>query len=237
MATNFAPYQDAAPETARAFSPPLRVRSPALSSPRTSSQQTRPKPGPRTANGVTSPGITTPPTSGGGLHYNNTTTGYFDNPDQPQHPQQQQSQQQQQHQRGSADVERGGWGSPGGGWGQRFGREEVDLFETRLGWRMDVEACAAYVLLPPAGAVLLLVLEHRSDYVRFHAWQSALLFSFAFVLHVIFSWTAFVSYLLLLADLAVMAWLTVRAYRDAETLDRCEVPFFGPLASSILDDE
>ncbi|KAK8157150.1 hypothetical protein IWX90DRAFT_391217 [Phyllosticta citrichinensis] len=211
MATNFAPYQDAAPETARAFSPPLRVRSPALSSPRTSSQQTRPKPGPRTANG-------------------------------PQHPQQQQSQQQQQqqqqqHQRGSADVERGGWGSPGGGWGQRFGREEVDLFETRLGWRMDVEACAAYVLLPPAGAVLLLVLEHRSDYVRFHAWQSALLFSFAFVLHVIFSWTAFVSYLLLLADLAVMAWLTVRAYRDAETLDRCEVPFFGPLASSILDDE
>ncbi|KAK7614787.1 hypothetical protein JOL62DRAFT_234805 [Phyllosticta paracitricarpa] len=230
MATNFAPYQDAAPETARAFSPPLRVRSPALSSPRTSSQQTRPKPGPRAAsaaaNGVTSPGVTTPPTTtttttttttattttAGGLHYNNTTTGYFDNPDQQSQPNQQQR-------------------------GSRFGREEVDLFETRLGWRMDVEACAAYVLLPPAGAVLLLVLEHRSDYVRFHAWQSALLFSFAFVLHVIFSWTAFVSYLLLLGDLAVMAWLTVRAYRDAETLDRCEVPFFGPLASSILDDE
>ncbi|KAK7519543.1 uncharacterized protein IWZ02DRAFT_379799 [Phyllosticta citriasiana] len=219
MATNFAPYQDVAPETARAFSPPLRVRSPALSSPRTSSQQTRPKPGPRAAsaaaNGVTTPPTTTTTTTttgttttAGGLHYNNTTTGYFDNPDQQSRPNQQQ--------RGSADV---------------------DLFETRLGWRMDVEACAAYVLLPPAGAVLLLVLEHRSDYVRFHAWQSALLFSFAFVLHVIFSWTAFVSYLLLLGDLAVMAWLTVRAYRDAETLDRCEVPFFGPLASSILDDE
>lgn len=210
MATNFAPYQDAAPETARALSPPLRVRSPAYSSPRTSSQQTRPKPGPRTGtNGVTSPSVTTPPTAG--VHYNNTTSGYFDNPNAAQ-----QQQQQQDQQRGSVDVERG-WGSPGGGWGQRFGRrEEVDMFETRLGWRMDFEACAAYVLLPPAGAVLLLVLEHRSDYVRFHAWQSALVFSFAFVLHVIFSWTATISYILLVGDLALMAWLTVRAYRDGE---------------------
>lgn len=42
----------------------------------------------------------------------------------------------------------------------------MDVFETRLGIRMDWEACAAYLLLPPAGAVLLLVLEQRSDYVR-----------------------------------------------------------------------
>ena len=40
------------------------------------------------------------------------------------------------------------------------------MFETRLGLRMDYEACLAYLLLPPAGSVLLLVLEHRSDYVR-----------------------------------------------------------------------
>ena len=46
------------------------------------------------------------------------------------------------------------------------GREDVDLFETRLGIRMDWEACLAYLLLPPAGAVFLLVVEHKSDYVR-----------------------------------------------------------------------
>lgn len=46
---------------------------------------------------------------------------------------------------------------------------------------MDYEACLAYLLLPPAGGALLLVLEHRSDYVRFHAWQSSLVFGFLFV--------------------------------------------------------
>jgi hypothetical protein len=47
------------------------------------------------------------------------------------------------------------------------GREDVDLFETGLGIRMDWEACLAYLVLPPAGGVLLLVLEHKSDYVRY----------------------------------------------------------------------
>jgi hypothetical protein len=42
----------------------------------------------------------------------------------------------------------------------------VDLFETRLGIRMDWEACLAYLALPPVGGVLLLILEHKSDYVR-----------------------------------------------------------------------
>jgi hypothetical protein len=32
---------------------------------------------------------------------------------------------------------------------------------------MSTEAMLAYVLLPPAGGVFLLVLEHKSDYVRF----------------------------------------------------------------------
>jgi len=48
-------------------------------------------------------------------------------------------------------------------------------------FRMDFEAMMAYILLPPAGGVLLLLLEHKSDYVRYHAWQSALLFSALFV--------------------------------------------------------
>jgi len=32
---------------------------------------------------------------------------------------------------------------------------------------LDYEACLAYLLLPPAGGVLLLVLEQKSDYVRY----------------------------------------------------------------------
>lgn len=71
--------------------------------------------------------------------------------------------------------------SPGSGWrsehveqagarrGFGGGREDVDLFETRLGIRMDWEACLAYLALPPVGGVLLLILEHKSDYVRWVA--------------------------------------------------------------------
>lgn len=43
----------------------------------------------------------------------------------------------------------------------------LDLFATSLPLRMDYEAMLAYLLLPPAGGVLLLILEHRSDYVRY----------------------------------------------------------------------
>lgn len=49
------------------------------------------------------------------------------------------------------------------------------IFETSLGLNLGVEAALAYLLLPPAGGVVLLLFEHKSDYVRFHAWQSALL--------------------------------------------------------------
>ncbi|KAF1959954.1 hypothetical protein CC80DRAFT_489995 [Byssothecium circinans] len=88
---------------------------------------------------------------------------------------------------------------------------------------------------------------------RFHAWQSSLLFAFIFVVHVIFSWSSIISWFLFVGDLALIGYLTMRAYRDgkaiscvvrlgliydiAETLDRFEVPFFGPLANSILGDE
>jgi len=117
------------------------------------------------------------------------------------------------------------------------GRGNLNEFETSLPIRLDYEACLAYLLLPPAGGVLLLVMEQKSDYVRFHAWQSALLFSAIFVLHLIFSWSTFLSWLMFVGDLALIGFLTVRAYRDADTLDRFEVPFFGRLASNILDDE
>jgi len=47
------------------------------------------------------------------------------------------------------------------------GRGRLDEFQTSLPIRLDYEACLAYLLLPPAGGVLLLMLEHKSDYVRY----------------------------------------------------------------------
>jgi hypothetical protein len=55
-----------------------------------------------------------------------------------------------------ADVEMGATG----------GRDALNDFETSLPLRLDYEACLAYVLLPPAGGVVLLLLEWKSDYVR-----------------------------------------------------------------------
>jgi uncharacterized membrane protein len=94
-----------------------------------------------------------------------------------------------------------------------------------------------------------------TSFDSFHAWQSALLFALLFVIHVIFSWSSALSWILFAGDIVLIGWLTFRAYRDgkswpralfdfyyqltqtAETLDRYEVPIFGHLASSILDDE
>ncbi|KAF2086612.1 hypothetical protein K490DRAFT_43855 [Saccharata proteae CBS 121410] len=215
---NFAPYQDASPDRERALSPPI--------SPRPSLDRAR-----QPIARIASPSIGTNAISPGPARQGS----YF----------QQQNRFQDQRYR---DVEAGagagmrspGWNTVGADAGTGNGSgsgKDVDLFETRLGLRMDYEACLAYLGVPPVAGVLLLVLEHRSDYVRFHAWQSSLLFSFLFIIHVIFSWSSVISWLLFAGDLGLIGYLTFRAYQDAETLDRCEVPFFGPLASSILDDE
>ncbi|KAI8717379.1 hypothetical protein NCS52_00813500 [Fusarium sp. LHS14.1] len=114
---------------------------------------------------------------------------------------------------------------------------EVSEFDTSLGMRLDYEACLAYAAFPPLGAIILLILERNSDYVRFHAWQSALLFTAIMIFHLVFAWSTFLSWLFFLCDIALIAVLTLRAYKDAEILDRFEVPFFGALATRFLDDE
>ncbi|KAK3653647.1 hypothetical protein LTR56_004502 [Elasticomyces elasticus] len=88
-----------------------------------------------------------------------------------------------------------------------------NVFETSLGLPLALEALLAYLILPPAGGMVLLLFEHKSDYVRFHG------------------------YLLLTVDLLLIGWLSFGAWRNSETLDRVEVPFFGRLASSFVDDE
>ena len=188
MAANFAPYQDI-PETSRALSPPPQ----GISSP------------PR----VSSPRITSPRAS------LDTRAARA-----PLSPPLRAYEQQDYFQGQSPELESGqrvAWNTaaPTPRFGRR-GREDVDMFTTSLGWRLDYEACLAYLLLPPAGGVLLLVLEHQSDYVRFHAWQSSLLFAFSFVLHVIFSWSGWISWFLFAGDVGLIFLLTWRAYLDGK---------------------
>ena len=52
------------------------------------------------------------------------------------------------------------------------------------------------------------------DVKRFHAWQSSLLFSAIFVLHLVFSWLAVLSWILFALDIVLIAFLTLRAYKD-----------------------
>lgn len=46
-------------------------------------------------------------------------------------------------------------------------REGVSEFDTSLGFRLDYEAVAAYVALPPLAGIVLLIAERNSDYVRY----------------------------------------------------------------------
>jgi hypothetical protein len=71
------------------------------------------------------------------------------------------------HFAGGNPIHGGGQGNPGYGRDVEGGRWNLGAFETSLPIRMDVEAMLAYLLLPPAGGVFLLLLEHKSDYVRY----------------------------------------------------------------------
>lgn len=119
---DFAPYQDTAPESTRALSPPPnRPTSPPARSAR-SPPPTRPITDPFGASALLAPN-----------HF--------------------------------SDEPRRNVGFGGGG-DVESGRIDVNLFETSLPLRLDYEACLAYLLLPPAGGVFLLLMEHKSDYVR-----------------------------------------------------------------------
>lgn len=54
----------------------------------------------------------------------------------------------------------------------------------------------------------------RANKDSFHAWQSSLLFSVIFILHVIFSWSKVISYMMLVGDLGLIGYLVWRAYID-----------------------
>jgi len=218
MAVNFAPYQSSPPESERVKSPPLR------------SPTTSPKPGQQQRGepqrNISSVADREDPWAAARAQRLPSPSQYYDDDDAAG---------------GYTDLEGGrrndyiGANALQGGGVTYTG--SGNMFETSLGMPLHIEAMLAYLVLPPAGGVVLLLFEHKSDYVRFHAWQSALLFSAMFMVHVIFSWTKIVSYLLLAVDILMILYLSFGAFRNGDTLDRVEVPFFGRLASSFVDDE
>jgi uncharacterized membrane protein len=99
-------------------------------------------------------------------------------------------------------------------------------------------AAAAYLTLVPAVALLFIRPFSVSRFVRFHAWQSILLWGIFFVLTIaalLLSNVAAAMYLLLLGVLATLAmfflWvvLTAKAWQG----DRLELPLLSTLAERL----
>jgi len=56
------------------------------------------------------------------------------------------------------------------------GQTKINKYETGLPIRVDIEAAMTYAFGCITG-VLFLIIEQKNDYVRFHAWQSSILFA------------------------------------------------------------
>jgi len=101
-----------------------------------------------------------------------------------------------------------------------------------------VAAAAAYLPLLPAAVILFLPAFRKNRFVRFHAWQSVLLWGVFFVLTVIALFLSNVAAAMLfllfgiLASLAMLfLWLvlTVKAWEG----ERFELPLLGELAARL----
>lgn len=168
---DFAPYQSSPPETQRQFSPPVSQ----TASPRASLDAA--------AGGRRS---FSPNVNVGAAGSNFNADDYLNRPSPPplQHPQPQRqwgslpnpasfpnfrgNSSGEAEGRDDGGIGRGFGGDYSGGIGGYYGnyRDGVSEFDTSLGIRLDYEACLAYLVFPPVGGILLLILERKSDYVR-----------------------------------------------------------------------
>ncbi|RKP24152.1 hypothetical protein SYNPS1DRAFT_17572 [Syncephalis pseudoplumigaleata] len=113
----------------------------------------------------------------------------------------------------------------------------VNKYETSLPLRVDVEAALVYLLGCFSG-VFFLICEQKNDYVRFHAWQSCLIFAPLTLVYVIFALISSVlATLLLIASIVWIAFLMLQAYKNGSSLSRFSVPVVGPLAMRWTDSE
>ncbi|KAH7883597.1 hypothetical protein F5I97DRAFT_1814028 [Phlebopus sp. FC_14] len=114
-------------------------------------------------------------------------------------------------------------------------------WETRYGWRVDVLAAVAYVL-GPISALFVLIVETYNDYVRFHAYQSALLMTPLFVIRILTSLLRLPSWIgtfLTLVIFMAAVLMATQAFLGASTsgLTRYRLPKIGPLADQWVSEE
>ncbi|ORY90115.1 hypothetical protein BCR35DRAFT_299656 [Leucosporidium creatinivorum] len=117
--------------------------------------------------------------------------------------------------------------------------QAISGLETTLHYDLGLLGAAAYAL-GPVGAALLLVREVENDWVRFQAWQSALLSGilllFDLLVHLLFG-SVFLNWILILSELGLLGLLSRRAYMDADLLDRLYLPWIGEVAERWVAEE
>ncbi|WVF72814.1 hypothetical protein IAT40_007632 [Kwoniella sp. CBS 6097] len=136
----------------------------------------------------------------------------------------------------SASQGFGASGGMGGGDGDR-----ANAWESRFGWRVDVMAAVAY-LGGPVTALAFLILETQNDYVRFHAYQSALLttplLTLILLFHLLIRLPLFLRILLIIASVGATLYTSFRAWKDAqEGLSRFWLPYIGEIAERWVSEE
>ncbi|KAI9460943.1 hypothetical protein BJY52DRAFT_240003 [Lactarius psammicola] len=113
-------------------------------------------------------------------------------------------------------------------------------WETRYNMRVDLLAAWAYVL-GPVSAFFLLITETHNDFVRFHAYQSALLTTpllFLRILASVLQLPPVLRTLLTVLLVISIGFMAFRAHTGASRgLTRFHVPIIGPLAERWLDEE
>jgi uncharacterized membrane protein len=112
---------------------------------------------------------------------------------------------------------------------------------TRTGISENVAGAVSYFTFFPASLFLLVSPYKNSDSVRFHAWQSILLFILAFVVEIIFGAIALLTIFLGSAVLAYTQWVLSLAWIVAWLIcviramkgKRFRVPLLGGIAEKL----
>ncbi|HEX7365331.1 MAG TPA: DUF4870 domain-containing protein [Dehalococcoidia bacterium] len=103
------------------------------------------------------------------------------------------------------------------------------MAKTSTGLEENVAGLLCYVLIWISGLVFLLI-EKENKFVRFHAWQSIIVFGTLTVASIVLSWIPYIGWVLnvLISILALVLWivLMVKAFNG----EKFKLPWAGNLA-------
>ena len=96
---------------------------------------------------------------------------------------------------------------------------------TSTGLQQNIAGLLCYVLGWITG-IIFLIIEKDDKFVRFHAWQSVIVFGILTVLGIIFNWVWFLGYIVW--AISVIAWIVLmyKAYKG----EKYKVPIAGNIA-------